>query len=412
MDLKVIHFQKIWLTLSTTMVVVSIVVIGLFGLKQGIDFTGGTLLEVSFEQKPDLELVKEQLSKVETEAPLAITAAPDATTDTTVATDTTSEPAAEAVTDEATEPIAEETTAEDVVNESTEETAVEENSDAATSSDTATLGDTAPAETPTAEPVTDEAVTTEPVVEQPLTEYSELNPEGMVEIGTPVLQLTSDTTLMIRIKYINEDTHKQILERLKAANNGNAVTELRYENIGPVIGKTLKQNAMISLVLAIIFIVLFISFAFRKMPRTVSSFKFGITAVIALVHDVVIIVGIFALLGRFLNIEIDTLFVTALLTVMGFSVHDTIVVFDRIRENLFRSKGKTLEEIANDSINQTLARSVNTSLTTLITLFALFILGGESIKWFVFALIAGIIVGTYSSIFLATPILVIWHKKK
>ena len=396
MNLKIIDHSKFWISLSALLVISSIVLISVLGLKQGIDFTGGTLLEIEFNSKPDVELVKDLIKKVETEPALAIDGQHPEDTATTELEDT--EDKADVTTDNSNneEPI-------DSLNDEAANTEVTTDTESANEEMSEELSN---------ENLWEETATTTETQEEPLTEYSELNPEGIVEIGTPVIQTTGDNSLMIRIKYINEDTHKQIIERLKEANNGVAVTELRYENIGPVIGKTLKQNAFISLALAIIFIIIFISFAFRKMPRTVSSFKFGVTAVIAIVHDVLVIVATFAILGAVLNIEIDTLFITALLTVMGFSVHDTIVVFDRIRENLFRSKGKTFEEIANDSINQTLARSINTSLTTLITLFALFILGGESIKWFVFALIVGIIVGTYSSIFLATPFLVMWHKKK
>ena len=398
MNLKIIDHSKFWISLSSLLVISSIVLISVLGLKQGIDFTGGTLLEIKFNSKPDVTLVKELIKKVETEPALAIDGQQSEKTITTEDTETSE--------DENTIANSENTN-EESTNINTDKT--EENTD--------TGKEIANDETSNenSENETDASMETQASAEnqeEPLTEYSELNPEGIVEIGTPIIQTTGDNSLMIRIKYINEDTHKQILERLKEANSGVAVTELRYENIGPVIGKTLKQNAFISLALAIVFIIIFISYAFRKMPRTVSSFKFGVTAVIAIVHDVLVIVATFAILGATMNIEIDTLFITALLTVMGFSVHDTIVVFDRIRENLFRSKGKSFEEIANDSINQTLARSINTSLTTLITLFALFVLGGESIKWFVFALIVGIIVGTYSSIFLATPFLVMWHKKK
>lgn len=185
--------------------------------------------------------------------------------------------------------------------------------------------------------------------------------------------------------------------------------EIRFNTIGPKIGSTLKNKAILALSIAIIAIIFYIAYAFRRVPKRVSPWRFGICAIIALVHDVLITLGIFALLG----FEVDAFFITALLTILGFSVHDTIVVFDRIRENL-KSQGRndTFADIADLSLNQTLSRSINTSLSTLITLAALYFLGAESIRVFVFALIIGIFVGTYSSIFIASPILTIWQEKK
>ena len=145
------------------------------------------------------------------------------------------------------------------------------------------------------------------------------------------------------------------------------------------------------------------------MPKPTSSFRFGVCAIIALIHDVLVLLGLFSIFGHFLGVEIDSLFVTAALTVIGFSVHDTIVVFDRIRENLKRVGGDNFSEVVNDSILQTLDRSLNTSLTVILVLIALLLFGGDSIKWFVVALLIGIISGTYSSIFNASPLLVVWQ---
>ncbi|KKQ07503.1 MAG: Protein translocase subunit SecF [Candidatus Daviesbacteria bacterium GW2011_GWB1_36_5] len=158
-------------------------------------------------------------------------------------------------------------------------------------------------------------------------------------------------------------------------------------------------------------IVLYITYSFRNIPKPTSSFRFGIAAIAALIHDVLVVVGIFAILGHFFNVEIDVLFVTALLTIIGFSVHDTIVVFDRIRENLPKNLSKKFEAVADISITQTLARSLNTSLTVVFVLIALLLFGGESIRWFVVALLIGIISGTYSSIFNATALLTFWEEK-
>jgi preprotein translocase subunit SecF len=158
--------------------------------------------------------------------------------------------------------------------------------------------------------------------------------------------------------------------------------------------------------------IVFIAWAFRKIPRKVSPWKFGVTAVIALFHDVILPVGVFVLLGQFFNAEVESFFVTALLTIMGFSVHDTIVVFDRIRENMmYQKRDETFAEVAEKSVQQTMVRSINTSLTVFITLLFLFLFGGESTRWFVFTMLIGVVFGTYSSIFIATPLLVLWKQK-
>ena len=177
-------------------------------------------------------------------------------------------------------------------------------------------------------------------------------------------------------------------------------------------------KAFLSIGLVILAIVLFITFAFRKVSEPVSSWKYGVITIVALLHDVIIPTGIFAALGHFLGYEIDTLFVTALLVILGFSVHDTIVVFDRVRENLRRSRESRVEtpfqEIVGKSIRQTFNRSINTSLTTLLALAALYFLGSDATRHFSLALLIGITAGTFSSIFLASPLLVTverWQKK-
>ncbi len=185
----------------------------------------------------------------------------------------------------------------------------------------------------------------------------------------------------------------------------------REESVGPVIGQELKQKALTALVLATVMIVLYITFAFRKVPKPTSSWRFGVAAIVALIHDVLVVVGLFAILGKYWGVEVDTLFVTALLTIIGFSVHDTIVVFDRIRENLPKNLTKRFSDVADISVAQTLARSLNTSLTVLFVLLALLLFGGETIRWFVVALLIGIISGTYSSIFNATALLSWWEER-
>lgn len=165
--------------------------------------------------------------------------------------------------------------------------------------------------------------------------------------------------------------------------------------------------------MVIVAIVLYIAFAFRKVSRPVSSFKYGLITVAALAHDVVIPTGVFAYLGKYYGVEIDALFITALLTILGFSVHDTIVVFDRVRENIKISKqGEDFEQTVGSSVSQTIGRSINTSLTVVLVLLALYFFGGESTKYFSLALIIGVVVGTYSSIFIASPLLATVYKRQ
>ncbi|MFO0955830.1 MAG: protein translocase subunit SecF [Candidatus Saccharibacteria bacterium] len=187
--------------------------------------------------------------------------------------------------------------------------------------------------------------------------------------------------------------------------------EASFESVGPSVSRDITRNAILAVGLASVAIVVFMAIAFRNMPPPVSPWSFGMAAVIALLHDTLVMLGIFSILGHFFNIEIDSLFVTAVLTAIGFSVHDTIVVFDRIRENLKRYN-YPFEVIVNDSIVETLARSLSTSLTVIFTLLALLIFGGETIRIFVFALLIGIFSGTFSSIFNAAPLLVTWNNYK
>ena len=202
--------------------------------------------------------------------------------------------------------------------------------------------------------------------------------------------------------------HEGNHQKFKAALAERGINELSFDSVGPTVSSAIARNAIISLLLVSLAIVLYIAWAFRNAPPPVSPWSFGFMAIAALLHDALFVLGVFSLLGHFLGVEIDALFVTAILTVIGFSVHDTIVVFDRIRENLRREKG-SFETIVNHSILETIARSINTSLTVLLTLLALFLFGGQSIRLFVLALLIGIASGTYSSIFNASPLLVTWH---
>lgn len=292
--MKIVHKSSLFVGLSALVVITSVVLVLVFGLKPGIDFTGGSLLEVSFEgDRPSNDAIE----------------------------------------------------------------AVVANTDV---------------------------------------EVSQVKTAG-------------DSDVIIRMKDITEEKHQEVLAVLQQEYEG--VTENRFESIGPVLGDELRNKAVIAIVLVLLAIVLYLSYAFKKVSKDIASWKFGVAAIVALVHDIAIIVGVFVLLGRFAGVEVDALFVTALLTVLGFSVHDTIVVFDRVRYNLTKKKVSIpFVEIVNSSVLETIVRSINTSSTTLLVLVCLYLFGGESIQWFVLALAIGVVAGTYSSIFVASPLLVFWQK--
>lgn len=218
----------------------------------------------------------------------------------------------------------------------------------------------------------------------------------------------SDKDILVRTDTITDSKKNQYLAKL--TDKGVNVKEKSFNTLGPVIGGETRNNALKAIGLAIIAITLYIAFAFRHVSKPVSSWKFGISAIIALVHDVLIVLGTFSLLGVLFGVEVDTLFITAVMTIMGFSVHDTIVVFDRIRENLLKNvHNNSFEKVVNQSFNETLARSLNTSITVVLVLFALLLFGGASVRWFIVAFLVGIITGTYSSIFVASAVLVEWY---
>jgi len=236
------------------------------------------------------------------------------------------------------------------------------------------------------------------------------NQEIQALIPDVSVQPTGDNNVILRMRDIDEDTHQEILGLI---NSLEPVQELRFESIGPVIGQELKKKSIYSIIIALIIILLFIALAFRKVSFIVKSYKYGILAIIALFHDILIVLGVFSVLGRFLGVEIGVAFVAALLATLGYSVNDTIVVFDRVRENLLISEHREeIDVLAGNSLKQTIVRSLNTSLTTLLVLLAIMFFGGSSIQFFVLALIIGIAAGTYSSLFLATPLLVSWEKRK
>lgn len=282
--------------------------------------------------------------------------------------------------------------------------------------------------------------------------------EALKELSFPLdnlqIQPSGDHGFILRTRFISEEEHQAILGRLRIkfqilgdanaasdliitdisgnpvdvgisaktenlasgaeseinTKSGNRVIEDRIETIGPSISAHLRARAWQIGIAVLVVIILYIAYTFRKVSKPIASWKYGVTAVIALLHDISIPIGVFAILGKFFGVEIDIPFIVALLTILGYSVNDTIVVFDRIRENLIRYGSDQFEDLVNKGVNDTLARSINTSFTTLLVLIPLFFFGAESIKYFALALIIGIVAGTYSSIFLASPFLVAWEK--
>lgn len=229
-----------------------------------------------------------------------------------------------------------------------------------------------------------------------------------LDLGEVLIQPTGEKGVILRMKEIPEDTHQEVLVKL---GGDEKLEESRFEVIGPVIGREVKEKTKVVIALALVSILLYVTFAFRGVSRPAKSWQYGVATLIALFHDVLIPIGIFAILGKFYMVEISVPIVTALLTVFGYSVNDTVVVFDRLRENILK-RNLAFEEAVNASLNQTISRSISTSLTTLFVLLAIFFFGGYTLRYFSLALILGITLGTYSSMCLAAPILVSWLKWK
>jgi len=227
-----------------------------------------------------------------------------------------------------------------------------------------------------------------------------------LNLGNLVITTTNNNGFLIRSEQVTPDQHAKITEALNKVGENK---ETSFQSVGPTVSRDIEKKAIYSIIFASLAIIFYIAYAFRRLPKPASSWRFGVCAVIALIHDLAFVIGLFAILGHFLGYEIDSLFITALLTIMGFSVHDTIVVFDRVRENLRKHPSNPFENNINTSIVQTLNRSLNTSLTVLIVLASLYFLGGLTLHHFVLALLVGIAIGTYSSIFNAAALLVTWQ---
>lgn len=342
---NIIQARKIWFAISGIMVVLSIISLSIWGLALGIDFTGGSLVELKFNQeRPSNQVVEKAL------APLQLPSLN-------------------------VQPI-----------------------------DTAGL-------------LIRTVSLTEEQHQELLLKIEQLNyPEAKsiegIRVKPEALGITGEGTENLQITATGQGA-ENIPANLKAnSNKFLSFEEIKFDSIGPILGQELKQKTIYAIIIVLIAIIAYIAFAFRKVSYPVESWKYGFSAIIALAHDITVVLGVFSILGHFLNIQVDAYFVTALLTLLGFSVHDTIVTFDRIRENLPKNQNKTFAEIINLSVNETLTRSLNTSLTVILILTAVFLFGGATIKYFVLALILGAFVGTYSSIFIASPLLLIAYHLK
>ena len=298
MRLHVIALRRVWYTASVLMIGLSLAAVAIWGLKLGIDFTGGSLMAVHFNERP---------------------------------------------------------------------TAVE--------------------------------------VERTIT-------DAKLDIGEMVIQPVGTQDLQLRMKTLSQEQHQAMLTALQAAYP--SAEELRFDAIGPTVGEELRQKAIQGLLITLLAIMAYVAYVFRKVSAPVQSWKYGFVTIVAALHDVIVPLGVFAALGHFYNVEIGTPFIAAILTILGYSITDTVVVLDRVRENLQKRTGG-FKEIVEISLHQTFVRSLNTSIATLLTLAAIFFFGGESLHDFTLTLIIGISVGTYSSLFIASPMLVswdMWSKKR
>lgn len=225
------------------------------------------------------------------------------------------------------------------------------------------------------------------------------------------LSSVGDKGIILKMGEISEEQHQALVTWIKDKFKGNEFSEKRFDSVGPVIGGELKSKSVNAIIILLLAIMVYIAIVFRKITLVVSPWIMGVAAMLALAHDIIIPIGVFAMLGHYYNIEISAVFVAAILTILGFSVSDTVVIFDRIRENVIRNKTKEeFSKVVHKSVMQTLTRSLNTTFTVLLSLVAIYFFGGESLKYFSLALIIGIFLGAYSSIFVASPLIVFWAK--
>lgn len=361
--MNIIGRKKIWFLISGIAVVLAILSLIFFGLRLGIDFKGGTLFELEFTSKPDIKEVREVLSPFNL-GNLIIQ--PSGEKRLIVKSSNIDQQTYEKIKSSLEEKFGS--------FYSQEENQKDENQE-----------------------------------NKPQEEIENNNKENKEEVKGEKDEIKEgEEPLENKVDGQGESQTKEPEGAVEKKENI-GVQEIRYESVGPTVGKDLTQRAILSLIFATICVILYIAWAFRKVSKPIVSWKFGICAILALIHDVLITLGIFSILGKFQGVEIETFFVVALLTIIGYSVNDTVVIFDRVRENLRKNPDISFEKNVNNSVIESITRSLNTMLTTLFALFALFLFGGETIHFFVLALIVGFIAGTYSSIFIASPLLVVWR---
>ncbi|NBX50094.1 protein translocase subunit SecF [bacterium] len=235
----------------------------------------------------------------------------------------------------------------------------------------------------------------------------QLESSGFAEIK---VQEGEGGRVFVRAGQLTEDEHQRLLTEVQSRYAD--ASEVQYTFVGPSVGSELRRSATIAIGVLLVLIALYVAWAFRNVGEKVSAWKFGTITLLTAAHDVIVPLGVFAVLGRVWGYQIDTAFVAAILTILGYSINDTIVVFDRTREHLAAKRaGESFRELVNKSVNETLGRSINTTLVVLLPLLAIFFVGGESTRPFVLALIVGVAAGAYSSLFLASPLLVLWQEK-
>lgn len=378
--LKIIQQRKIWFAFSLVLFIASVIAISMWGIKLGIDFTGGTLMEFDFKDKTlSSQEIKDSLKDLNLGE---ISVQFSGEKDVLVRFKDVDEDTHQKILQALDKKVEEKNGAQSV------------GSSESPSSNASTSGSQTPA------PATGEAKVQEKV-NPALVETSPVAaPGGNASVTT------ADGSATISAEGSGNVTVKPVSVTAGGLKN---IEEKRFDSIGPVIGGELKTSATMAIVIALFMMVVYIGWAFRKVSYPVSSIKYGITATIALFHDVIITIGVFSFLGHFYGVEVGLPFVAAILAILGYSVHDTIVVFDRTRENLLRSGISNFEEIVNGSVNQTITRSISTSYSVFLVLLCMYLFGGESIRYFVLALLVGIFFGTYSSIFIASPLLAEWY---
>jgi preprotein translocase SecF subunit len=355
---RIIQTRKIWLSLSAILAAIGILSLLIWGLKFSIDFTGGSLIELEFNQnRPSTQAITDKLSDLKLDS---LNIQPIGDKGILVRTVTLTED-----------------THQEILKKINELFSGQSSTTTSTSTSN-TLSD-----------------------DQQKKLKAAL---GIVGTGTESM----------KIEVTGGDVD-QLLGTTKTQTQENKdkyFVEQRFDSVGPTIGKELQYKTIYAIIIVLIAIIIYIAYVFRKVSQPVESWKYGVAATIALFHDILIVIGIYSILSHFFGLQVDSLIVTAMLTILGFSVHDTIVTFDRIRENLHRHQEETFESIINRSINETITRSLNTTLTVLFVLLATYIFGGESIKHFILTLLMGFTIGTYSSIFIASPILLYFYKLK